>query len=102
MLTGLIDISDGDAMIFGRSAQHKIDDVHDIMGVCPQQNVIFAILTVREHLIFFARLKGVDRSKMDAVIKGIVEDVGLTEKIDAESRTLSGGQKRKLCVAISF
>jgi ABC-type multidrug transport system ATPase subunit len=102
MLTGLIDVSSGDARIFGRSVKHDIDDVHNIMGVCPQQNVLFDLLTVKEHLVFFARLKGVPSNQIDAVVRSVVQDVGLTEKVNSPSHTLSGGQKRKLCVAISF
>lgn len=102
MLTGLIDVSSGDAQVFGYSVKNEIDRVHDIIGVCPQQNVLFDNLTVREHLVFFARLKGIPSASVQNVVQKVIEDVGLTEKVNSPSSTLSGGQKRKLCVAIAF
>lgn len=102
MLTGLTDVTDGDASLFGLSIANQMDNVHSIIGVCPQQNVLFDTLTVKEHLYLFAELKGVPKNEIDSRIQKAIEDVGLTEKTNSQSKTLSGGQKRKLCVAIAF
>jgi ATP-binding cassette subfamily A (ABC1) protein 3 len=100
MLTGLLEISSGDASVFGYSTAKRMDDVQCIVGVCPQQNVLFEELSVREHLVLFASLRGITLNETE--ILKICEDVNLSEKVDALSSTLSGGQKRKLCVAIAF
>jgi ABC-type multidrug transport system ATPase subunit len=102
MLTGLIPISGGDASIFGQSILRNLDAVHQIIGVCPQQNVLWDALTVYEHLEIFGRLKGISRKDMKKCIMDMINEVGLTEKVHSPSKTLSGGQKRKLCVAIAF
>jgi ATP-binding cassette subfamily A (ABC1) protein 3 len=102
MLTGLINVTNGDAQIFGYSLKNDLINIQEIIGVCPQQNVLFPDMTVKEHLVFFARLKGISRSNVDSVVDSIIKEVGLTEKIDSKSSTLSGGQKRKLCVGIAF
>ena len=49
-----------------------------------------------------ARLQNVPKKDIAQRIQTLVYDVGLTEKIDKYSKTLSGGQKRKLSVAMSL
>ena len=57
MLVGLFPPTSGDAIINGHSILNDIDGVRESLGLCPQHNVLFGRLTVREHLSFFARLK---------------------------------------------
>lgn len=57
---------------------------------------------MREHLYIAARLQNVPKSEIEGRIKSLVYDVGLTEKLNKASKTLSGGQKRKLSVAMAL
>jgi ATP-binding cassette subfamily A (ABC1) protein 3 len=102
MLTGLIGISGGDAKVFGLRISEQMDLVHDVIGVCPQQNVLFDDLTVFEHLFFCTKMKGMENREALDAISQMIQSVGLTEKTHAASKTLSGGQKRKLGVAMAF
>ena len=70
--------------------------------MCPQHDVLWADLTVSEHLRFFAGIKGVPPAEVEAAISQAIKEVGLTEKVHARSKQLSGGQKRKLSVAIAL
>ena len=63
MLTGLISPdtiwgTDRGALVYGHNIQNEMDQVRHSMGVCPQHDVLFEKLTVREHILFFAQLKG--------------------------------------------
>jgi ABC-type Fe3+/spermidine/putrescine transport system ATPase subunit len=64
--------------------------------------VLFPNLTVKEHLFFFGKIKGLYGSRLHASVQAIVQDVGLTEKINVLSDALSGGMKRKLCLAVAL
>jgi ABC-type multidrug transport system ATPase subunit len=64
--------------------------------------VLLPDLTVVEHLEFFAGIKGCSAEGMPGEVDRLVKSVGLTEKRDVQARFLSGGQKRKLSVAIAF
>ncbi|OLN95975.1 ABC transporter A family member 2 [Colletotrichum chlorophyti] len=66
------------------------------LGIAPQKNVMWDELTVFEHIRIFGRLKspGSPPSKED--IRALVNSVDLELKQKAKSKTLSGGQKRKL------
>ena len=76
------------------------------MGICLQHDCLFPQLTVREHVEFFARIKGIyaemSREEAEAHIDQSIADVALSEKKQTLSKNLSGGMKRKLSVAIAF
>ncbi|KAJ3410865.1 ATP-binding cassette sub- A member 5 [Chytridiales sp. JEL 0842] len=83
------------------------------MGVCPQFDVLFGELTCREHLRLYASFKNftvhapsssnsTGETALDAYITTLLNDVYLGSKMDARSSTLSGGNKRKLSLAISL
>ena len=57
MLTGLFSPSGGNALVNGHSILTSMDKVRGSLGMCPQHNVLFDRLTVKEHLLFFIRLK---------------------------------------------
>jgi ATP-binding cassette, subfamily A (ABC1), member 3 len=88
--------------VFGKDISENMGDIRHVMGVCPQHDVLWDDLTVKEHLNFFAGLKGVPKEKIADSVAKIIAEVGLTEKIDVQSRALSGGMKRKLSVAIAL
>ena len=60
MLTGLIKKSNGGAKVYGVSLFDEMDMVREFMGVCPQHDVLFDLLTPREHLDIFYDFKGGD------------------------------------------
>jgi ATP-binding cassette subfamily A (ABC1) protein 3 len=80
-----------------------LDSVRNSLGLCPQHNVLFNELTVKEHITFFSKLKGLKKqSEIDEQIRKYVTMLELTPKLNAQSKTLSGGMKRKLSVGIAL
>lgn len=63
---------------------------------------MFELLTTEEHLSIFYDLKGADPSLKKAEIKKLMQEVGIYDKRNAQAMTLSGGNKRKLSVAIAL
>jgi len=76
------------------------------IGICLQHDCLFPKLTVREHVQFFSRIKGLygKKSKEEAEqhVDRAIQDVALSDKSNTLSKNLSGGMKRKLSVAIAF
>ena len=104
MISGLLPISKGTITVFGHDTKQEMDKVKAIMGVCPQKNPIYTSLTVYEHLILYSKIKGSKLSKkeLEENVDEILMDIDLLDKKHYFAGRLSGGQKRKLCVAISF
>ena len=72
------------------------------MGVCPQHDVLFDLLTPEEHLDIFYEFKGADKTHKKEEIKKMLIDIGVADKKDNMAYQLSGGNKRKLSVAIAL
>ncbi|KAK7490495.1 hypothetical protein BaRGS_00018281 [Batillaria attramentaria] len=102
ILTGLFPPTSGTAYIYGKDIERDTDVIRQSLGMCPQHNVLFDLLTVEEHIWFYARLKGKPEAEVQREITQMVKDVGLPHKRKEQSRNLSGGMKRKLSVAIAF
>uniref|UniRef100_A0AAY4CPM1 ABC transporter domain-containing protein n=1 Tax=Denticeps clupeoides TaxID=299321 RepID=A0AAY4CPM1_9TELE len=102
MLTGDTDVSSGDASVAGYSILSNILDVHQSMGYCPQFDAIDELLTGREHLDLYARLRGVPESEISRVAEWGIQKLGLSEYADRCTGTYSGGNKRKLSTAIAM
>ena len=60
------------------------------------------LLTAREHLVFFARLRGIPEKYVRKVSEWAMNKVGLTVFADRISNDFSGGNKRKLSTAIAL
>lgn len=102
MLTGMIPVTSGVAFVGGKNVEVDMTRIRKTLGVCPQHDILFPTLTVREHLRMYAVIKGVPAKDLSNVIRATLADVGLTEKENELTKTLSGGQKRKLSVGIAL
>ncbi|KAK9181201.1 hypothetical protein WN944_024338 [Citrus x changshan-huyou] len=102
MLVGLIPPTTGDALVFGKNITADMDEIRKGLGVCPQYDILFPELTVREHLEMFAVLKGVKEELLESVVAEMVDEVGLADKVNIVVRALSGGMKRKLSLGIAL
>ncbi|XP_071216858.1 retinal-specific phospholipid-transporting ATPase ABCA4-like isoform X1 [Salvelinus alpinus] len=102
MLTGDTDVSSGEATVAGYSILSDMLDVHQNMGYCPQFDAIDDLLTGREHLYLYARLRGVPESDISRVADWGIQKLGLSEYAGRCAGTYSGGNKRKLSTAIAM
>jgi len=98
VLTGIYPPTSGDCVIYGNSVLHEMERCRQSMGLCPQQNVLFNNLTVLENLRVFERIKGVSFNDVEERAR----EVGLGEFFDTRAANLSGGNKRKLQLAIAL
>ncbi|KAI1729462.1 ABC transporter domain-containing protein [Ditylenchus destructor] len=106
-LCGATTISSGHVWICQQSVTENLHDCQRQIGYCPQYNPLFAKLTVREHLRLYAKLKQSTGRKgqegdLERDIEALTAQVQLGNKLDVQAHELSGGMKRKLCVAMSL
>lgn len=99
MITGLNKPTTGEITVNNYNIVSETKLARKSLGYCPQHNLLYDDLTVLEHLEFFAKLKeNFDRFEIDQLL----DNLSLTEKSNSLAKTLSGGMKRKLCVAIAL
>lgn len=72
------------------------------IGLCPQGNVAWPDLSVEENVCLFAQLKAGGAMASTAELEGLISACDLAEKTRAKPHTLSGGQQRKLQLALAF
>jgi ATP-binding cassette subfamily A (ABC1) protein 3 len=66
------------------------------MGICPQENVLYGNLTVGEHVEMFCSLRGIPPDFQ------LIKEIDLLEYRSTLAKNLSGGNKRKLQVALAL
>uniref|UniRef100_A0A673MZH2 ATP-binding cassette sub-family A member 5-like n=1 Tax=Sinocyclocheilus rhinocerous TaxID=307959 RepID=A0A673MZH2_9TELE len=102
ILCGICPPTEGTATIYGSPVAEIADgaEMKQLVGICPQFNIIFDVLTVEEHLRIFAAIKGILPSDIDGEVRKVLRDLDLEKIMDAQAKNLSGGQKRKLSVGL--
>ena len=99
MMTTLITITAGSARIAGHDVEREPDAVRRTIGVIPQALTSDLDLTIEENLNIYAKLYDVPAKKRKATIEELLEVVDLTKWRSAQTKTLSGGMRRRLEIA---
>lgn len=99
ILTCLSKQTSGEAYVHGFSVKDNPDKVKEIVDVSPQETAVAHNLTVRENLDFFASLYN---TRDEAYISSVVNAFSLEEVENQRAKTLSGGWKRRLSIAIGL
>ena len=102
MLSGLSEPTSGEAFVSGFSCAGQKREIKRIIGMSPQDTAVAERLTVRENLEFMASVYGFDRPKVRERTERMIEDFHLEEVQAQQARTLSGGWKRKLSIAMAL
>ena len=102
MLTGLLEASSGEAEVLGYDLFEEMNSVRNFLGVCPQHDILFDLLTPEEHLEIFCDFKGVKKEGQKEEIEKMLVDVDLVVTRETIAKNLSGGNRRKLSVAIAL
>lgn len=94
------------AMLFDHDrelARHR-DYYRSKLGFVPQEDIIHEKLTVRENLLFAARIRFPDTSpgKLEEKIAGALDAVDMTRHADKRAGVLSGGQKKRVSIAVEL
>ena len=99
MMTTLIPVTLGRALVGGHDVSKEPNAVRNMIGVIPQALTSDQDLTVYENLLIYAKLYSVPREKRENNIAEVLEAVDLTKWRVAQTKTLSGGMRRRLEIA---
>ena len=105
MLSGFENLSGGQAFLNGVNIEDvykKPQDLFGLVGYCPQNDTINELATVKTQLHDLAELLGVEQAKITNYVTEIIERFALSDFADTVAAVLSGGNKRKLTLAIAM
>ncbi len=98
ILNGLTPISSGEISVFGLDIKKDIKKIKDISSIIPQNLAFYGQLTVKENLDFFSKIQNATKENFQRAI----EINGLEQVLNQRASTLSGGQQRRLNIAIGL
>ena len=101
MLTTVLKPTNGDAIINNISLINDKNNIKPLIGVCPQDNVIFEALTAEDNVQFVGQMHGMDRVENELRTKALLEKMNIAGREKA-AKTFSGGMKRRLNLVMSL
>jgi ABC-2 type transport system ATP-binding protein len=102
ILCGLRKLDQGKATVSGFDLQKDSRRVRGVIGFCPQETLLYDILSVRENFSFSASLYSLDSRKFKERVEFSSKVLGVGEFLDRRVSQLSGGMKRRANLAASI
>ncbi|XP_059086217.1 retinal-specific phospholipid-transporting ATPase ABCA4-like [Tigriopus californicus] len=103
LLTGMETVTSGNIEICGFSYPDEWTQIQTKIGFCPQQSVLFPDLSTREHLVFYAKLKGLhDLVEVEAAIDDLIGAMNIGAAQHEPVKNLSEGNQRRVCISLAF
>lgn len=102
MLAGLREPSSGDALLLGHSIRNESRAIRHMIGVAPQEDALYPMLTAAENLRFFGHMYDVNGVKLEDRVGQLLHFVGLEDRANDLAAHYSGGMKRRLNLAAAL
>lgn len=102
MICGLLEPTSGSVILKGKTLDTRNPNIRRMIGMCPQNIVLWERLTCMEQLEFMAQMYGISGQLARESSMRLLEDLGLEEKRDSLASTLSGGMQRRLNLAMAL
>eukprot|EP00079_Xenopus_tropicalis_P028087 XP_012822740.1 PREDICTED: ATP-binding cassette sub-family A member 8-B-like [Xenopus tropicalis] len=104
ILSGMCPTSGGSATVcnYKLSNMRHLEEIKKRVGFCPQGDIKFDPLTVKENLTVFAMIKGIPSKEVAHKVQTVLSDLQMNDIENIEASKLSGGQKRKLTFGIAI
>jgi ABC-type multidrug transport system ATPase subunit len=102
VLTGEFLPTMGHCTVGGFDVVSESEAAKQVIGYCPQFDALLDLLTPEEHLNLYASLRDIPLPDTPAVVNGLLAACALESYRNVPSKSLSGGNKRKLSVAVAL
>jgi len=99
ILTGLINLTSGSVLVNGLDVIKDYKKTRRMIGLSPQEINLDVFFTIKELLIFQGGYYGLSLKESKKKVEELLKDLGLEDKMNAKSRELSGGMKRRVQIA---
>lgn len=102
IICSLVKASSGSVRIFGSDIAKEKEKVSEMINVSPQDTAVSNNLTVKENLRFICDIYGVKKEEKEKRVNEILKELKLSEVENQKAKTLSGGYKRRLSIALAL
>lgn len=102
ILNGLTPFQEGEVTIFGLPLRKNIREIRRRCAFIPQSLALYEQLTVLENLRFFGGIQHLEAAQLKNNIDSAIAVNHLDDLLQQKAETLSGGQKRRLNIAIGL
>lgn len=104
-ISGCVRATSGNVVVNGEDLYDNYDTIKNMIGYVPQQDIVYDNLTLKDMLIYTAKLrmpKDTTKEEQYKRVESVIETVELTGKEDTFIRQLSGGQKKRASIAVEL
>ncbi|MEV7521136.1 FHA domain-containing protein [Streptomyces sp. NPDC091371] len=104
-LTGLRPANSGTVLYDGRDLYRDYAELRSRIGLVPQDDILHAQLTVRRALVYAAELRfpqDTAKAEREARVDEVIRELGLVQRADQPIHSLSGGQRKRVSVALEL
>ncbi len=102
IVAGLRKADDGIVEVAGVDALSRTAEVRRHIGLAPQDLGLYPVVSVRNNLALFGELTGLRGSRLKQRIDDVAQALDITDLLDRQGGSLSGGQKRRVHTAIAL
>ena len=102
ILYGLLSADAGDASVDGLQVSDNPQKVQECIGVMTDAHGLYPRLTAREHIQYFAELRGMSRQDMNTRCDQLLQQLGMEDIAERRAEGFSQGEKMKVCLARSL
>ena len=102
MLTGLVEATNGDALIYGKSINKDMSSIKPFIDVSMQETAIARKLTVEENIDFYGSINGLSKEQITKIKESLYKSFDLGKVAKKQASKLSGGWQRKLSIALAL
>jgi ABC-2 type transport system ATP-binding protein len=98
MLCGLVDPTEGKALVAGHDTVRETQHVKDRIGYMAQRFGLYGDLTVEENMLFYADLFGIEKAECESLMSRLLAMTRMEQFRARPAAKLSGGMKQKLAL----
>jgi len=101
ILCGQVEQTQGQVLIKGINVSTHAPEARRLIGYCPQFDALLECMTTKEHLQLYGRIKGLSGRQLQVNVDSQLRELDLMQYVHSRAGRLSGGNKRKLSVAMA-
>ncbi|GMH75937.1 hypothetical protein TrRE_jg2114 [Triparma retinervis] len=102
IMTGSVAPTSGEVYVLDHNISTQFDFIKSRIGFCPQFDALVGYMDSYETLTMFARIKGIEEEYIPPLVDSLIQCIGLGAHAHKMAFQYSGGNKRKLSVAIAL